>query len=694
MPPSCVTRGEIAGNFTSWKNSVVEYKQPVGEEALPGLYSKRVLAQHLTPEIHRIRISPDGRYVLAQDENNIFVLTRQPLKPVFQFEAPGATGAKFTPDSQDVVFTMGGFGESPRVEKWNIASQKRSEVHEIHVAKGCLTHAVSPDGKTLACTTDATNEYAFKLDLDLYDTGTATSYWHKSDWVAITSSYDLYFRQQLYFNLLAQNEAYFSNLSRLRFSADGHYLLAHSPNNTLCMDLFNRVTVSLPNEVKSAVSQGVFTFVGQDKLVGMNDYTNWTAELIQFPSGRLFAKNIQIGRADVLAVAHGDFILLSPLKDNPLGVLDLRSQTLALASKRITLDIWDDQYIAEQLDGTLQVFDLKTAKPLETAHLPEAPIPKLTAADVSPDLKWLAISHKTRGAVWNLETGEQTYKVRGFRGVYFDPDNGIYADFPKFAQTDRTIVRMPLPKQAIEAKRTLTDKEHARQFGKYLLKFVPAKENNPNSRDVTVEIHDIHDDQLLWSKRFPQGPPDGWITSETRSLILHWPAGSKPIKALAKDDQDAASKLAPYHDKAGIVFLQVIALDTGKVQSQMAIDTGKNSFTPKGISVSANRVVLFDNENRVLVYSLDGKPLSVFQGRGYSISSTALLVQEEAQSRQAALYDLSTLEKRAVYRFSSPVVFSSFSADGKRMLVLTNDQTVYTFEISTETEAQGKPTTG
>jgi len=188
MPAACVQpRSESAGQYAAWRNSVIEYIPARNKETLPGLISKRALTQCLIPTINSVHISPDGKYVLAQDESGIFVLTRQPLKPLFHIDAWDASLAKFTPDSLGIVYDIGGIGESPRVEKWDIASQKRIEVHKIYVAKECHTHGLSPDGRTLVCVNEeATPGLQFNagpgLDLDLYDAATGTSYWHEKVW--------------------------------------------------------------------------------------------------------------------------------------------------------------------------------------------------------------------------------------------------------------------------------------------------------------------------------------------------------------------------------------------------------------------------------------------------------------------------------------------------------------------------------
>jgi hypothetical protein len=115
-----------------------------------------------------------------------------------------------------------------------------------------------------------------------------------------------------------------------------------------------------------------------------------------------------------------------------------------------------------------------------------------------------------------------------------------------------------------------------------------------------------------------------------------------------------------------ITFNPLLSTDPFQGRSSL---TGKNSFVAKEITVGRNRLVLFDDQNRVMLCSMDGKCQTTVRGRGYSISDNSLLVEEESSAEKLALYDLSTSEKHAQYTFESPVILSDFSSDGERLLV-------------------------
>lgn len=683
MPNSCIaSSGQTAGDFEHWKQAVIESSViDVGqEESLPGLVSKRVLTERLRPEIQDIRISPDGKYVLAQDDSNAFVLTRQPLKAIFHFDARDAAAGQFTPDSRGVVLLFDDAKASPRVEHWDIANQKRVEVREVYVREGCLLSKVAADGKTLACLTRDFDSAGFlKFNLDLYDIATGTSFYHKKGW----AEFDL--RNMLFYGdwgaipqLLAAGQKMLEAVSPMVFSPDGHYFVGRTRQNFLVMDLFSRRPIDVPASIKG-LTEFSFTFLDNNRFLGVAGNSGEKSAVVEFPGGKVIYKDLNIGGSHVEAVAHGEHALLRPVKDHPVGIFDFNKNMIIVGSKRSAIDVWDDQYIAERLDGDLLLFDLATSKPVEHAQLPDAPLGTVRADAVSPDLNWLAISQKTRGAVWNLQTGQRFYHVRGFSAAYFGPDQGLYADYPKYLSTERSLTRAALNTPDIQVEKTIDEKQHTIEVGRYLLTVTPAKENNALS-DVSMELWDVIDEKVLWTKQFPHERPGYHVSARANSLVLYWVADSQAAKSAAKEDSEAAAAISRFKDKDSAVFVQIFDLSTGKLRAETAFDTGKHSFQVVQAIASADRLVIADDQHRVLVYSFEGQLKGTISGHAPEISATADLMTVKTEGGELELYDLASVQKRDTYDFKSPVAFNGFSGDGKRLLVLTADQVVYTLD--------------
>src|SRR6266849_5189 len=90
--------------FAKWQSDVLNFKADTLDESLPGLVFKQKLALPLRPDLNNLKFSPDGKYLLAQDEGGMQVLNREPFAVVFFIDASDAEKAFFSPDSHSVIF--------------------------------------------------------------------------------------------------------------------------------------------------------------------------------------------------------------------------------------------------------------------------------------------------------------------------------------------------------------------------------------------------------------------------------------------------------------------------------------------------------------------------------------------------------------------------------------------------------------
>ena len=276
------------------------------------------------------------------------------------------------------------------------------------MGKGCLNPSLSPDGKNLACIIDPGSTDSFRLDLVVYDTATGTEVWRHNNWWSpgiMTGGY----LESLY--LIYGAEKRWERELPIRFSPNGRYLVAHALSNYVGVDLSSHSTISLSNGIRNLMEQNVFTFLGDDRFIGLKDDYSGNARVVKFPSGETVADVMHIGNATPSSVARGNYIVLRPLKKNPVGLMDITDKKLVVASRNTGLDVWDNICITELVDGTIAKFDLATNKTVEQAQLPQAPLARLTAGGASPDLTWLAMSRistasdgKVPSLIWRCAT--------------------------------------------------------------------------------------------------------------------------------------------------------------------------------------------------------------------------------------------------------------------------------------------------
>jgi hypothetical protein len=134
----------------------------------------------------------------------------------------------------------------------------------------------------------------------------------------------------------------------------------------------------------------------------------------------------------------------------------------------------------------------------------------------------------------------------------------------------------------------------------------------------------------------------------------------------------------------GDVFAEAVNARDGVTLGGVLIHTGKSSFTPESAAAAGDSLVITDNRNRVLVYSVEtGERRARFFGSHPKLSRHGDRMCLGNGRGQLAIYDLQSMKQTSEFSFAAPVLAHEFSADGKQLLVLTNDQTAFVLDAST-----------
>jgi WD40 repeat protein len=113
------------------------------------------------------------------------------------------------------------------------------------------------------------------------------------------------------------------------------------------------------------------------------------------------------------------------------------------------------------------------------------------------------------------------------------------------------------------------------------------------------------------------------------------------------------------------------------------VRTGKVSFRPEHQEAAGDWLVVTDNRNRVLLYSIStGEQKAKWFGYRPQISRNGDRLCLANGRGKLAVYDLRTLKQTKEFLFADRVSADLFSEDGKRLFVLTNDQTSFILEVA------------
>jgi WD40 repeat protein len=386
-----------------------------------------------------------------------------------------------------------------------------------------------------------------------------------------------------------------------------------------------------------------------------------------------------------------------------MGLIDLKMATMRVEFKRPAADVYDGIMVTEQVTGELALHTLdnlaSNAPALAVAKLPQGRLAPLKAAAVSPDLNWMAISHGTRGAVWDIAHNIRTIELGSFHGAWFSSDQSVYVDLAKFDETDRAIARIDAPSGRGMVGYKIGD-DIASQVGSYLVIQKPRtteRNNGPvffspryacfqtimqhlvgggrsTRRDEDVEIHDVRDGHLVWSRYFPNEVPGLSVGS---SVLLRWTlnnvAGREELAKYPELKSTAAE--TDY-------LLEQVDLHNDSVTNKLVIRTNKGSFAIEHVYEHGDWIVMSATGNQVITYSWSsGQEKGHFFGGDPVMSNTGLLaVQNEAG--EVTVYDMASSQPKQEYVFTDPISLKTFSPDGKRLFVMTASQTAYILDLT------------
>lgn len=708
LPATC-RQSRVASatqDFLKWQAEVVAYHGRSKNEDLPGLLWKKDLSPKLRSDISHFAFSSDGKYSLAQDDFAITVIQRDPLQALFQIPVTDADRAWFTPDGRFVVFGTAGL----RYEKWSIAEQQPVQIRELVVRRDCWEHSLSPDGKYLACVD-------YSLNLSVLDTQTGNKVYEKKDfyrlsvwevlnWIA-TETVAVEREQRRFFNMQFSPDSEFlvvARTSRFRFRFNVAAVNYDSQDTLLALDMTTLKPLKTGDDLKK-VTRRAFIFVDSKRILGMAASSIDDSGIFSFPEGKRLAR-FTFGAEEIERTGNPNYVIVKPLAQAKLGVFDLARNQIVLASDKRDVSMWGDLMVFESIAGKVAVatthYD-ENKKSLDsgvltTIDIPVGPIGRLYASDLSGNLQWLALSTNSRGALWNLSSGEQRIFVRGFRGALVADDGAGIAEFPTQDSNKHTLAFLNPVAKDVRPLREIPE-TGIHQYREFLLvrrslkesesKSVDKNQNEsepvtetPLTREVRFELRSVINDKVVWSREFQKEAPYHFFDAYSGRLIFYWTLGSDVGKARLKEDSALAEQAKELSNLGDDYLIEVVDAFAGKTVGTLLLDTGKRSFYLKSAVSESNWLVLHDSQNRVLVYSLKDKDLHYrFFGANAAISPTQDRVVVENYPGELTFYNLKSGDKEGRLVFSSAAAFTRFSLDGKKLFVLSKEQTAYAIDV-------------
>jgi hypothetical protein len=670
LPPECAS--QKPGKSTSF----AEFQQKLRTEVPGWLLEPTVgLASYqldppMRPALDWIRFSPDGNYILAQDESKGNVLKRVPLKFLFSIDADGANRAQFSPDSQHVTFDY----PDKRVESWDIASMKRESIHDLVDYRGCIESSLSPDGKTFVCL----RAEGQGVGLSLLDVDTEKPFYENKKFNEFPG---------------------WGNRAEIVYSPDGKTLLVLVGGRSVAFDLLQRKPIPLHGHLSTLMAART-AFAGSNKIVFACGDSQVDKQggvlnpfcLDSFPDGEKLGKFF-LGDQWIRSITQGDQVVIGPAKESAALLVDPATGKVLRAYHAPQVDLFGDALVTESAKGGL-AFKEASASVVETVDLPVSPLRPIAAGDFSLDGHYLAYSNSSRGSIWDIQERKQPLLVRPFAGFRFDDQDRMQLQFlPSFQKPGINVTIDP--KTGVQTPgASFQDKQFP--VSGVLVYFKPLDKGiNSTFWNLEMQVSDFTTGKLLWTRHFSRGRPQLSSTDGDSLVILY---------DLRTDEADA--EVSHYKDKfiktsdsmkewlANGLVAEIVNAHTGEVERILQTPTRplfRNDN--RWVDVYGNYIAVHGNLNNTVVYRIsDGVRTCAFYGRVLAGDGAQGLLAVSNRDQEMIVYDASNGTEISRVVVDHRPRAARFIPSTHSLKVLTASQRVYTIPLSAPAAASATST--
>jgi WD40 repeat protein len=664
---------------------------------LHGVLTKAQLSPPLQGRLRAIRYSPDGHYILVQDESAVYVIRRSPIAVLFAFPARLALPVRFTADSSGIVLAT----RNRQAQKWSVEQGQPGDAKQFGQGEDCYLATLSPHGDLYAC-------LGLQSDVHVFDVDSKQEVFtgHLGDSPSENLHAVLPFHAGLarsepfgYFvGGLSTLLPFTSTLSssNLKFSPSGRFLLAVDLfRGAFAFDLAQKRKISLGGSLRHAVEHGGFQFVADDRVAFVSPDKAGDSGLLSFPSGADLGKLNVSGAAE--ATGNPEYLIHISEDGQTAKLLDLQTKAENFQISNGGGDVFQDEVASYAADTGLTISKIGAEHPEIRGRVPAGPIPALLTALASPDLQTIVLSVRGQGAAFRISDGKRIATFPSVRGAWFDGDQHAYLRI-QVGQSESTnmetlnpttgssqvawpIEEVPIRKQSLVSGPIVLSESidelylnfNGKRFG-YKLRALDFKTGN------TLWTHDYGSEPSHYNF---EDPALTFTNPQGETVVLGWEATLDAAKQAAKHEPAAqqAMKHAKVTDRDTV--FEVLDARTGNIQHVAFVPGGSGPQGYTSAFSDGDWLVAVKDEMRITAVSLSkGDERLRVTGRDPAVSGAADLLAASDDGGRLSLYDLKTGRRRDVFQLPADVAYLRFSGDGKRLLALTQEQIVYVLDVS------------
>ena len=679
-----------------------------GAPPLPNDLSESVISRApLNPPLEsrpiELRFSRDGSELLFQDQSLIDVISLKPPRIELTIPAAQVLPARFSADSQDVVLATSDMSASI----WSIAQGKVVQSRTLGTGDACLAATLSSDGRYYACLDRDSTLHVFESF-----TGSAVLN------APIGETADMNGRAFLvpYHRQLARSQPFgyamtselplsresFDTQSILQFSPDGNYVFARNRyGHAAVVSIQTKKRIHLSRALRDAFEHDSFAFAGPSRIIAASAGKKGTAELISFPAGSKI-KTLAITGA-FRSTSSPTYAIDLPDGAKSANVIDVETGAAAARITTNPADVLDGRLVYCTYDGMISFARIGSGHLGLGLRMPISLLPVLRAVAVSPSLQTLAVGITGQGGVYHVQSGKRITSFDELRGGWCDSDQNCYLQLPGEKPLDSTVVKF--------------DAATSTQTNAWSFENHPIQNENIFSGPVMLahylkemifpfgqtrfpyELHglDATNGKLLWTKAFggdvyrigqQTDVPLVFTDPQGDRVVLGWPAESKGARDAAEHFDPLKRRLDQVKVSDRDTVFEVLDARTGREIGAALVQLGAGPDSFDEAFSEGNWLILVREGRDFTTVSLPTQAATEVQDDVYdaSLSGEKGLLSVAVASGRLLLYDLNANAARNDFSFHSNVIYTHFSQDGKRLLVLTQEQIVYILDVTHPSE--------
>lgn len=662
-----------------------------------------------------LRYSPDGTYLLLQDPTGVAVLQRNPLSILIHISTENVYPVEFSSDSRSLILVSRGLSYA----KWRLPDGEKIASGDLPGRDECMDGRLSPGGEFFACLKPDFHFAMFDIASGkaFFDESVAPQPQMGPGGLRAFSTPIVFFR---FFVSLDLDSAFSSPFGMIRtgearpnpnhplysssihFSPDAKTLLARVPKGPYALDVAARKSFELPGAIQKLISGAVALQTG-DRLVAVENSKGSSSErsgaILSLKNGDVLA-NLSLSAGRIQMASNPRFVLsCDPSPDGQsAAAFDLEQSRPLETPPAVALDIRSDELAVYTQGGSIALYRIGERNLLAGLPMPLASLPGLRSASVTPNLDRLAISVDGVGAIFDAATGQRLTTLSKFSAASFLDHQNALLLFPRFNENTIHASLVNLSTGAVSPSWQAAKEDFLRSGGPMLFQYSPLKGmmNAPSDSPLVgmqlpfvLHALDPGTGKEMWKREFKEDAPTPFADPQGERLVLGWKAKTGQAKSAASHNPAMSEifKNAKLTDRDS--YFEVLDARSGNVIGGVLVMAGNGAATFDAASSAGNTLILQKDGIRVSLYSLrDGQLKSRLVGvRPSAASETNLLALDMGEGR-LGIFDLNTGTKLDEQLFPEALAYTRFSADGKRLFVLTEHQSVVILDVSNARKPQ------